>query len=200
MIDRNIRVVKCAYLNARSAAKRGAIDSLRMYCLAENIDILFLVESWFDSKVTDAELSFNGTYQVFRYDRPKRGGGVCILVLNSINASRVDLRSSCEYVAIDITSPLETLRLICFYVTNSGDSSARTERIEECCRTITRCRATDHPVITVGDFPQTRIIPPQAQPDRRLTLLRLPLLDWLDRSFSENCQAARNTERHTTSP
>ncbi|XP_077288638.1 uncharacterized protein LOC143913014 isoform X2 [Arctopsyche grandis] len=42
-------------------------------------DILVLTETWLDDSVHDAEL-LDGTYSIFRKDRPTRGGGVLIAV------------------------------------------------------------------------------------------------------------------------
>ena len=54
------------YLNCRSAAKQGAIDSLHFHCNFYQLDLGFTVETWFTCSVSDAELSLSGRYNVFR--------------------------------------------------------------------------------------------------------------------------------------
>ena len=117
--------IKCLYLNCQSAAKLGALDSLKMYCLYNSVDLLLLSETWFHDSIRDAELKFDNQLQVFRCDRTSRGGGVCVIARKIFKIVRIDLDSPGEFVAIDIIANSTYLRILCCYVSSSGSSSVR---------------------------------------------------------------------------
>lgn len=62
------------YLNARSIINK--LDELRVLCLANNFDIICVVESWLSPDISDAEIFIPG----FRRDRNRHGGGILIFV------------------------------------------------------------------------------------------------------------------------
>lgn len=113
------------YLNARSVVKRGALDSLKLYCEVEGISCVLISESWLKAHVTDSELSLGGLYQTFRRDRHTRGGGVLLLVAKWINVIQIRFDYDCEFLAVEIVSPDQCFRVACFYATNSGEAVER---------------------------------------------------------------------------
>lgn len=49
-------------MNARSVAKKGAIDQLHGFAAVNELDVICIAETWLTQDVTDAELSKNGMY------------------------------------------------------------------------------------------------------------------------------------------
>ncbi|XP_003738763.1 uncharacterized protein LOC100904743, partial [Galendromus occidentalis] len=135
-----------------ATAKPGALDALRMFCSSEDIDVLFIAETWFDATIRDAELSFGGNYQVFRLDRPTRGGGVCALLKKCFSAVHVDLNLPGEHIVFDIVTTYSRIRFLCYYLSQTGDSALRRQKITEVCAVIDAASDVDSSLIVVGDF------------------------------------------------
>lgn len=77
-------------------------------------DILCVCETWFSvDQVSDAELSLENKYHVFRRDRPtERKGGILIFVKKMLTAAQLKAGVSSELMCVDVIgNPL--LRLIC---------------------------------------------------------------------------------------
>lgn len=145
--------IKCLYLNARSLAKRGAIDTLNAHTLVSCIDIVFVTESWLGSNVSDKELSCNDRFAVFRRGRCCRGGGVCILVNRSLNRLDVQIEQiELETVALDEACVQGSIRIVCIYATTSGTAFERKEHIKLLCKAFDPLCDVTVPVIIVGDF------------------------------------------------
>ena len=82
---------KCAHLNIRSLTKH--IDQLRWIMYNISPDVLSINATMLDSTVTDNAVCIDG-YNVFRKDRNRLGGGVCLYVKCIHNACvRNDLLS-----------------------------------------------------------------------------------------------------------
>lgn len=60
-------------------------------------------------------------------------------------------------MALDLLSNNNKIRVICFYVTNAGDSAARLARIRDTCAAIDFYCTVDAPIVLVGDFNLPRI-------------------------------------------
>ena len=69
--------VNIMYYNVRSLLPK--LDELRIVCETEKPGIVCIVESWLDNSISDNEISIP-TYQLFRHDRNRHGGGVAIYV------------------------------------------------------------------------------------------------------------------------
>ena len=65
------------YYNVQSLLPK--LDELRIVCETEKPGIVCIVESWLDNSISDNEISIP-TYQLFRHDRNRHGGGVAIYV------------------------------------------------------------------------------------------------------------------------
>ena len=94
-------------LNVRSIAKK--FDQVKEFIDRNLIDVLFISETWADESISDAMLSFDQLFYVFRKDRKSEngGGGVVILIRKSFHCVQVDvnpLYQTCEIVAIDVFS------------------------------------------------------------------------------------------------
>lgn len=111
-----------------------------------------MCETWFSQDIGNAELSFNGAYQVLRCS-----GGVCILAKVDLNITEVFRSVPDEFLAVDIVSDLHIIRLDCTYVTYSGSSNTRIDRISGTCSHIDSIANTDSPLLIVGDFNMPRI-------------------------------------------
>ena len=55
------------------------MDELKAVSEATKVDIICIVETWFDSVITDNEVDLPD-YQLFRLDCCRRGGGIVIYV------------------------------------------------------------------------------------------------------------------------
>ena len=71
-------------LNIRSLVHK--VDQLSVILNDENLDILFINESWLNENISTSEICIPG-YSCFRYDRPaQRGGGVAVYIKDTVNA------------------------------------------------------------------------------------------------------------------
>lgn len=142
--------LNCVYFNARSLAKHGACDSLTAYTLLNDVDIIFISETWLTDIVKDRELSLNDRYSVFRKDRESRGGGVIILVKKSLSCSVVDCLSAVEAVSVDVLLGYNTIRFVCCYITNA-DGGVKRDQIVDVDK-LFEALVDDRPIIICGDF------------------------------------------------
>jgi len=90
-------------MNARSLCNKLA----ELYCVLYNdqIDILFVTESWLNPGIPSGLLDPNGKYNIVRRDRSiQRGGGVCIMIDKKIPHYEVPCESdgAVELIAIDV--------------------------------------------------------------------------------------------------
>ena len=95
---------KCAHLNIRSLTKHT--DQLRWIMYNISPDVLSINETRLDSTVTDNAVCIDG-YNVFRKDRNRLGGGVCLYVKCIHNACvRNDLLSDdLEAICVEVAFP-----------------------------------------------------------------------------------------------
>lgn len=121
-----------------------------------SVDIACITETWASSNnISNAELSMDGKYSVFRQDRVERpGGGVCILCTSRLKCSAVaGIDSTCEVVAVDIFCDKDrTFRLICAYYSPTGTCSELSARMARLCSTLDMLLEVSYPVIVTGDF------------------------------------------------
>ena len=67
------------HLNVRSLVPK--MDMLRIWAHSTDADVFVLSETWLSKSVSDKVINISG-YNVFRSDRPNRGGGVAIYIKN----------------------------------------------------------------------------------------------------------------------
>ena len=124
----------------------------RFITYVHSIDLVFITESWLDDSVSDRELSSDGRFQVFRCDRPSRGGGVVVLVRQDIACTEILNDNLLETIIVDLHLKSSSVRLVCSYLTNSGCSSVRRSRILSLCSSLESLCDFSFPVILIGDF------------------------------------------------
>ena len=81
------------HINARSMLSK--IDAIRIWAHSTDTDIFVLSETWLSKSVSDKDISIKG-YNVFRCDRPRKGGGIAIYVKNRFHTSLVTTVSICK--------------------------------------------------------------------------------------------------------
>ena len=120
--------LSCYLANVRSLNNK--FSDLQSFININNPDIFVLTETWLDQTTPSSMFVDCNTFNVFRKDRPTRGGGVCLLIKNSINTfvSQVVVPSGfddLDIVAIDLRDCNDTLpiRLIAVYRPPSMTSS-----------------------------------------------------------------------------
>lgn len=75
--------ITVAHLNVRSLKCRDHFIQVKQTVLENKFDILTISESWLDNSVTNLEIEIPG-YDLHRVDRhDKKGGGVCVYILQS---------------------------------------------------------------------------------------------------------------------
>lgn len=120
--------VRCMYVNARSIAKPDKLSSLLLAARNECIDIVCVVESWLHQGISDAELSDNGLYSVFRRDRGLKGGGVLILARNVLNCAQIEVTcQDVEMLCMDVITCADVTRIISAYLPGT-EGSARNKK------------------------------------------------------------------------
>ena len=98
MSDNNLRIL---YYNARSLLPK--LDNLIVAIDIFKPHIICIVETWLSSEITECEISIP-SFQLFRCDRNRHGGGVLAYVSNMFSVT----------VLPSPTPPLEALTLCTF--------------------------------------------------------------------------------------
>jgi len=139
-------------MNARSLCNKLA----ELHCVLYNdqIDILFVTESWLNSGIPNGLLDPNGKYNIVRRDRPiQRGGGVCIMIDKNFSYYEVPCETdgAVELVAVDIVLGLCKYRFVNVYrpPTRNASASPDTKELLSC---IKRLCSVKWPVTILGDF------------------------------------------------
>ena len=141
-----LRGISCVCLNARSVVSKRF--DLSVYVSIANYDIVAITETFLDDSIHDSHIAPPG-YTVFRKDRNRHGGGVLLLIRDSLNASlRPDLDGQCEVLWVSIPTKFSSILLGVFYRCPLAPPS-----VLEALRS-TVCSAVTHnqPVILCGDF------------------------------------------------
>lgn len=94
--------LKIVHLNVRSLLPK--MDMVRIWIESTDADIVIISETWLTKSITNEDINVHG-YNVFRSDRPKKGGGVAIYVKSRFGASVVLSESLCkqmEFLALNV--------------------------------------------------------------------------------------------------
>ena len=92
----------CVCMNVRSIISKKL--DLLAYVTAHSYDLIAVTETFLDGNIANSEFS-SPSYVVFRHDRNRHGGGVLILVRDSIPVfRRFDLETGCELIWLQITT------------------------------------------------------------------------------------------------
>ena len=131
------------------------MDSLHCFLIAHHIDIALICETWLsDNTTSDAELSGNGRFQVFRRDRDTRGGGVLILVKSGLTCSSISTYHHAypELVGVELLVGGSRVRCLCAYFSPTGATSTLYENMSRLCSSIEDLCAEDICTYVTGDF------------------------------------------------
>ena len=155
--------IRVEFCNIRSAANK--IHLVQNHLQSNNIDFLFLTESWLTPNILTSMVCPPG-YLAIRSDRVhSRGGGVLLLfkqhlkVINVVELSK-DLQTNCsndkfEVICIDLLDGLFKFRLCCFYV--PPKSSQCLTATKALCAVINKISSQSQPVYIFGDFNYPKI-------------------------------------------
>ena len=88
------------HINARSLTSPNRLSEIEDFVSVINdFDIIGISETHLDHKVPDSKISLTD-YKVFRNDRNRRGGGVCLYVKDSITTNRKPDLESADYESV----------------------------------------------------------------------------------------------------
>lgn len=90
------------HLNVRSLLPK--LDLVKIWAKSTDTDILVLSETWLTKSISDKDISIKG-YNVFRCDRPRKGGGLAIYIKNRFQATLISSISLCkqfEFLALKL--------------------------------------------------------------------------------------------------
>lgn len=91
------------HMNVRSLVPK--IDLVRVSVATSDPDILVISETWLNKSVPDSTIQING-YNLFRSDRPSKGGGVAIYIKTRFTCrvtKSFSLPKLFEFLSIDIS-------------------------------------------------------------------------------------------------
>ena len=77
-------MITCCYLNIRSIVNK--LSLFQSYVYSSDFDVICLTETWLSESVFDQEI-LPTNYNIYRKDRPSRGGGVLIATKSTIPVS-----------------------------------------------------------------------------------------------------------------
>ena len=78
--------INICHFNARSI--RNKMDEISYFTKQNNIHIITISETWLGPEFSDNYINLPNFQTVFRQDRNKNGGGVCIFVSDQLSCSR----------------------------------------------------------------------------------------------------------------
>jgi Reverse transcriptase (RNA-dependent DNA polymerase)/Endonuclease-reverse transcriptase len=154
MMSQNVQL---CYFNARSL--RSNLSALHSLLYSFEYQIVCITETWLDISMPDGLLDPENRYRIFRKDRPfdRRGGGVCIFVVGSLNSynCNCDVDSTdnnIEIVAASIVIGSATINIVCVYIApNSGK-----QVFTQCCNILCLLSQSNTSVI-LGDFNHSKV-------------------------------------------
>jgi len=159
---KNVDFIECVLFNARSIKGLAKRFELCRLLSCERFKLLAITETWANDSLSDSMLvsdvcsSKKYPYTVFRKDREnKEGGGVCILVHNSLSVCPVKLPDkfkSVEIVVLDIVSSDNKQRFACVYRPENEDKDVEAHDAKLLSECLTVICDVACPVSLVGDF------------------------------------------------
>jgi hypothetical protein len=92
-------------MNAHSLCNK--LSDLHFLLYESNeFDVIIITESWLNPAISDGLLDPRSNYTVYRHDRQNNtGGGVCVLIKNSLHSEQLDISSlpaSVELLCFDL--------------------------------------------------------------------------------------------------
>lgn len=134
----------CGLINARSII--GKVGSLSFFISTHKLDVVFITESWLTEDITDSFFTPNGYISV-RYDRPSHGGGVIIILRESLTCCPITVpNTSSEITCIDVFNQFSRVRLICSYHAQHKNCFQTTTDV------LSLLLDVEYPIIIAGDL------------------------------------------------
>ena len=142
-------VITCCYLNIRSIVHK--LSLFQSYVYSSNFDVICLTETWLSESVFDQEI-LPTNYNIYRKDRPSRGGGVLIATKSFIPVSVVcsdQSNNALEIltVRLNLSKPLT---LSCVYIPPNPSDSYMYDLTSNLTHVVQSNLSTD--IIITGDF------------------------------------------------
>ena len=150
----NSTLLKCYYFNSRSITNK--LDSLLVMLDSHLYDVIFITETWLSTNIPDSMLTSSTGYTIIRKDRELGtiGGGVAILIKNSIKFTLVDIPPNFIYLdclVIDLhLSGQHSYRMACVYQPPSKSNCIISTG--ELCSFIDFCTSCTFRSFLIGDF------------------------------------------------
>ena len=141
--------ITCSCLNIRSIVNK--LSTFQSYVYSSDLDVICLTETWLSESVFDQEI-LPSNYNIYRKDRPSRGGGVLIATKNTIPASVVTTHLSNNSLEI-LTVRLELrkpITLSCVYLPPGPSDTFTKDMISNLTQIVQSNPLTD--IIILGDF------------------------------------------------
>ena len=101
ILDKNHKVINLNLAIANSCSITNKQVELEQFLISHQVDIFLGTESHLDSSVLNAEV-FPNHYNVYRKDRNKYGGGVFIIIRESIPSSQLEITSPNEIIWVQL--------------------------------------------------------------------------------------------------
>ena len=137
--------LSCMCLNARSIVNKN-LDLLAMLD-ANRMHILAVSETFLDDNILNSERGCS-SYTIFRRDRDRQGGGVMLLVHNTIPATRrFDLESDCEILWTELRMQPTSILFGVYYRPPRTD-----QRYPAQLHHSLTCIPESYPIVLCGDF------------------------------------------------
>ena len=137
--------LSCVCFNVRSILLKRF--DLIAYLCTHQFDVVAITESFLDSSIPDVHIIPSG-YTVFRRDRNRHGGGIIVLVRNSITAvHRKDLERDCKMLWLELHASRGVVNLVTYYhqpTTITDSLHSLHSAVAAVC--------SSSPIIVCGDF------------------------------------------------
>lgn len=146
------RTLKCLYTNAQSIVNKHF--ELQALVDTYDPDIIGLTETWLNGKISDKEFCIDGYHKPVRQDRldtkDGRGGGVLMLVKNSVNFVQIFPHNSNDYtnsIWIEVVNNNGKKTVIGVVYRSPNSPITNNERLENCIHELSH-----RDLVIMGDF------------------------------------------------
>lgn len=112
----SLQQLRCVLFNAQSLGNKLHELHYLLYC--ERFDAVLITESWCDDTFTHGILHPELKFNVYRRDRNRHGGGVCLFVTRLLQSAQVNIITEfndLEMVCVDVLTLPATLRVFVAY-------------------------------------------------------------------------------------
>lgn len=145
-------MLRCLAFNARSL--KNKLPDLHYVLYNSNSSVVCISESWLNNTVTNNMLDPDRKFNIYRCDRPtKGGGGVCVFINRDIQMIEVDIVSSyplVEGICVDLIGDYR-IRIITIY-RPGGNTTQDALVMTQICDCLRQFCANDISTVVVGDL------------------------------------------------